>query len=243
MPQLEPQTPPDPIAALHKMSTTAGVTPSEYVAINNLAIVTIVLGLATAMGIPWVLFSIVGIGALVCGLIALVQIRRSNGTQGGMGLAWGGIALAVIFAGAGFTIYRVREYRLDIDRREINRTIQQLGERVSQGDYAGAYKLLNETLSRSFTLAEFQARWELVAKRGRVLNAAGNNIFDFFETAGMPGARTNMRLHLEGGAVDDWRFIVELRKTDSGWRIHSIGNLMEPRSPGKPKPKTPPPTI
>jgi hypothetical protein len=243
MPELEPQTPPDPIAALHKMSTTAGVTPSEYVAINNLAIIAAVLGLATAMAIPWTMFSIIGIGALVCGIIAATQIRRSNGTQGGAVLAWGGMALAAIFAGAGFTISRVREYRLDVDRRAINSVIQQLGQHVSQGDYAAAYKLLDDALARSFSPADFQTRWEAVQKRGRVLSASSNNIYEFFEAAGAPGARTNMRLHLEGGAIDQWRFTVDLRKTDNGWRIRSISELLELRGPPKPGPKKPPPTI
>src|ERR1044071_7201619 len=50
MPELEQANQQDdPIAALHRMSTTAGVGSQDYVAINNLAIAAALLGLGTAL--------------------------------------------------------------------------------------------------------------------------------------------------------------------------------------------------
>src|SRR3954447_16756129 len=104
MPELEPPTKsdadPSPIARLHKMSTTAGVGSQDYVAINNSAIVSVILGLCTALAFLGVPFLIVGAAGIVFGIIAIVQIRHSNGTQGGMGLAILGILLSLGIAGS-----------------------------------------------------------------------------------------------------------------------------------------------
>src|SRR5437867_2385125 len=106
MPELEPprksdevaSEPPDPMAHLHKMSTTAGVGSQDYVAINNAAIVSVILGLCTALAFLGIPFLIIGAAGIVFGIIALVQIRHSNGTQGGAGLAILGILLSLVIA-------------------------------------------------------------------------------------------------------------------------------------------------
>src|SRR3954468_1363531 len=105
MPELERPSQPasqpdDPIAHLHKMSTTAGVGSQDYVAINNAAIVSVILGLCTALAFLGIPFLIVGAAGIVFGVIAIVQIRHSNGTQGGLGLAILGILLSLAIAGS-----------------------------------------------------------------------------------------------------------------------------------------------
>src|SRR5205085_1507862 len=42
---------PDPLAALHKMSTTAGVASQQYVAVNGAAVLAALLGFASALTI------------------------------------------------------------------------------------------------------------------------------------------------------------------------------------------------
>src|SRR5258706_13413962 len=71
----------DSIAHLHKMSTTAGVGSQDYVAINNAAIVSVILGKCTALALLGMQFFIVGAAGIVTGIVALVQIRYSNATQ------------------------------------------------------------------------------------------------------------------------------------------------------------------
>src|SRR5438046_5220936 len=96
MPELEqPSSQDDPIAHLHRMSTTAGVGSQEYVAINNLAVIAALLGLGTALAFVHIFFVILGLAGIACGTIAMLQIRDSNGTQGGRGLAWTGIVLSL----------------------------------------------------------------------------------------------------------------------------------------------------
>src|SRR5881394_820634 len=108
MPELEPPRKsdadaadgPDPIAGLHKMSTTAGVGSQDYVATNNAAIVSVILGICTALAFLGIPFLIVGVAGIVSGIIALYQIRHSNGTQGGTGIAILGILLSLGIAGS-----------------------------------------------------------------------------------------------------------------------------------------------
>src|SRR5687768_2615927 len=101
MSELEQQkTVDDPIASLHRMSTTAGVGSQEYVAINNVAIVAAILGLCTALGFLGPFFLILGLAGVICGFVALKEIRNSNGTQSGKLLAWLGVFLSVALAGS-----------------------------------------------------------------------------------------------------------------------------------------------
>src|SRR5690242_19183421 len=123
MPELEPQQPPaDPIAALHKMSTTAGISTGEYVAINNLAISAAVLGLATALVFVGLPFLLLGLAAIGLGVVALRQIHDSNGTQGGRGLAILGILLALLLSGSAIARQMAGEAALRPEKQAINTT-------------------------------------------------------------------------------------------------------------------------
>ena len=103
MPDLSPQSPEpqtdarraakngdggDPLARLHRMSRTAGLGAQDYVAINVAAVLSVLLGLLL----------VIPLAGVICGIVALHQIKDSNGTQTGRGIAWTGIALSVLFA-------------------------------------------------------------------------------------------------------------------------------------------------
>src|SRR5437868_14846013 len=90
---------PDPLAHLHKMSTTAGLGTTEYVAINPLAVATVFLGLASALALLDNTLLAVPVLALIFAVAALRQIIKSGGTQTGRGLAILGLLLAVGFSG------------------------------------------------------------------------------------------------------------------------------------------------
>src|SRR4051812_35590664 len=150
MPELEPprksddpanQPPDDPIAHLHKMSTTAGVGSQDYVAINTSAIVSVILGLSTALAFLGVPFLVVGVAGIVFGIIALVQIRHSNGTQGGTGLAILGILLSLAMAGSVAAASIVEWNHQREDRNQIEAAITQLGQYVAGEQYDKAYQL------------------------------------------------------------------------------------------------------
>ena len=67
---------------------------------NGLAIVSLVFGV-----LGWTLLPLIGmILAIVTGHIALGQIRRSNGTETGEGLAIAGLVLGYLALAVGFII-------------------------------------------------------------------------------------------------------------------------------------------
>src|SRR4051812_11954856 len=91
----------DPLSHLHKMSTTAGLGSGEYVAVNGMAVVAIILGLASSLSLLDTAFLVsVPPLTIVLAILALWQISDSNGTQTGRGLAIGGLLLALLFAAA-----------------------------------------------------------------------------------------------------------------------------------------------
>src|SRR5688572_26011279 len=73
----------DPLHNLYRMSRTAGLGSGDYVAVNNTSVLALLLSLASLLSLlsPWVL--VVCVAAIVCGVLALKQIRSSNGTQTG----------------------------------------------------------------------------------------------------------------------------------------------------------------
>src|SRR4051812_21790120 len=90
----------DPLSHLHKMSTTAGLGTTEYVAVNGMAIVALILGLASSLSLFANELLVIPIAAVVLGIWSLVQIKDSNGTQTGRALSIIGMLSALLFTGS-----------------------------------------------------------------------------------------------------------------------------------------------
>src|SRR3954466_7577741 len=84
----------DPLAHLHKMSTTTGLGSGDYVAVNAAAIFCVITGLASALALLDNLLLILPLACVVGGVVALRQISQSNGTQTGRGLVLLGLLCA-----------------------------------------------------------------------------------------------------------------------------------------------------
>src|SRR4051794_24685503 len=113
--QQNPPTPdmneaPDPLRSLHKMSTTAGVSSSDYVAINTAAVWAAVLGFGSFFALFETVLGIVPVVAMIFGIVALRQISRSGGTESGRLWAYIGIGLALATLG-GRAFYQLTEHR------------------------------------------------------------------------------------------------------------------------------------
>ncbi len=72
---------------------------AEYVAINPSAIASVLLGVASGLALLASIFLILPAVGLGCGLLAIRQIRQSNGTQTGVGFAIAGIVLSLVLGG------------------------------------------------------------------------------------------------------------------------------------------------
>lgn len=151
---------PDPLASLHKMSTTAGITSQEYVAINIPSILALLVGLASVLAVLSPVLLILPVAGVVIGLVALSQIRASNGTQTGRGFAWLGIILSVAIGAFVLVAAAVERNRTAADRAEIVRQIEQLGRHVAAKEYDQAYTMFSDRFHGRVDRARFDAVWD-----------------------------------------------------------------------------------
>src|SRR3954452_7526304 len=78
------------LAHLHKMSTTAGVTNLDYVAVSPLAVAAVLIGVLSLLSFFGPMFLIVPAAGVLVAILALRQIADSSGTQTGRPMAWAG---------------------------------------------------------------------------------------------------------------------------------------------------------
>ena len=172
-PTESPSTAVDPLARLHHMSNTAGVTAQEYVAINLPSVVALVLGMLSLVVIVFhqYILLVVPAAAVVFGLAALSQIRDSNGTQWGRPLAWAGIALAVLLGGGEVTQQVVQARATASDQQQVAQLIKTLGEHIARGDNAAGYAMFSERFRARVPREKFDAQWEVLRKNVSELKA------------------------------------------------------------------------
>src|SRR5436190_13265608 len=145
----------DSLAHMHKMSTTAGVGTTEYVAINPVSVAAVFLGLASALALMDEVLLAFPAAAIVCAIIALVQIRRSGGTQTGRRLAWIGIVLALVFIASVGGRAIAQRARNRADEQQIDAVIKKLSDAVTAGDYDAAYGLFGDRFQQRVPKAQF----------------------------------------------------------------------------------------
>jgi hypothetical protein len=151
----------DPLHNLYRMSRTAGLGSGDYVAINNTSIVALLLGLASSLALLFPSAIVVGAAAVVCGIIALVQIRSSNGTETGRVFAALGILLGLGLAGAAAGKLVIANVQHRRDEAAIGQVIKQLSDHIVAKRYSEAYQtLFSDNFKGAFNEAEFARRWE-----------------------------------------------------------------------------------
>jgi hypothetical protein len=184
---------PDPLASLHKMSTTAGITSQEYVAINIPSILALLVGLASVVAALTPILLIVPVAGVIVGFIALSQIRASNGTQTGRGFAWAGILLSVGIGAFVLVNAVVERNRTAADRRAVAGLISDLGRHVSAREYDKAYALFSSRFHNRVNRATFDAVWDQAQnypELGKVVAMQWNQTSILFEDE--PGSGTRV---------------------------------------------------
>ena len=224
---------PDPLASLHKMSTTAGVTSQEYVAINITSVVALLLGLASVLAALAPVLLIVPVAGVVVSLVALSQIRASNGTQTGRGFAWLGVVLSLAIGGFVLARAAVEQSQTRADRDEIVRQIEQLGRHVAARDYEKAYAMFSDRFHARVNRATFDAVWESsqnVPQLGRITSMQWNQTSIFFETDPASGARaaTAFAWVTFEKSSEKARHPLVFRKTAGQWVIDDATQLFPP---------------
>lgn len=126
------------LSHLFKMSTTSAGG-QEYVAINATSIASVLVGVASVVAFLANVLLIVPIAGLVCATVAMIQIRRSNGTQTGTGFAVAGLVLSLGIGGfkVGQQLYISHE--AGKDTQVIAGIIERLGADLHSARYDDAY--------------------------------------------------------------------------------------------------------
>lgn len=242
-----PDTRQDPaMKALFRMSRTAGVGLQDYAEVNVLAVVGLILGLASfiahAANDSLAVLIIPAVAVIVC-LFAAVQVLRSNGTQTGLPLAILGLLLALGFAGSNVAAHVQTNTRENQYHAELNTLVGKLRTEATTQSLQSAYDLFDARFRETVQPATF----------GRVLQQRMNFTFPgkpvtsvtlgdlvVYETddSGTITATTLLILHADGtfpdGSPIQASDTIDFKRTDvGGWRIHSIPSWFgEAKKPG-----------
>jgi hypothetical protein len=231
----------DPLAKLHRMSTTAGATSQAYVAVNLTAIIAVILGLASALTVfSNILLFIPAVG-IVVSILAWRQIRNSNGTETGSVLAILGGLLSLLIGG-GVTFHAIAEHnRTQADIREMLAIVDKLDADIKARKYDDAYQLFNDYFHRRVNPQTFAARWEAYQNPrtfGPLLSMKWNGVAPIYESikggderAGYISVILNFK-NSEGG-----RYNFLYRNPGAGWQLEDLPDLFPPpKSGSQPQP-------
>jgi hypothetical protein len=241
MPDLQPQTDtntinekpaPDALAGLYHMSNTAGVSTQEYVAINPTAIAALLLGFASVLIVLSNMLLIVPIIGVICGIVAIVQIRHSNQTQTGRGLATLGLLLSLFLGGGKIAYDGLASFRRAGDQREIAEVTRQLSQDLVAKDYEHAYGRFTDAFKQRVPLPTFEQGMkglESVPSVGALSAVEWNRqrmeITEKPDT-GLTDAYS-MTLFKYGTNPQPRRIVIMFEKSGNVWHLHDIPSLFE----------------
>jgi hypothetical protein len=222
----------DPLLHLHKMSTTAGLGSQEYVAVNVTAVIAVLFGLASLLAIASPVLLIFPLVGVALGVVALRQIKQSNGTQTGAALAIAGLALsgiitAVLLCYQGFQVLQRRA-----DQRALASLCQKYGELLDQRKFAEAYDLFDSDFQIRVSKQAFIS--QLTSMQSQPLMPpieaiSWNGLAEFHsDDAGTQTADAMVKVYFKGSA-SEVRIAAHFRRTGDGpWMIDNLPDQFPP---------------
>jgi hypothetical protein len=233
-------TPPadDPLAHLHKMSTTAGLGTTDYVAVNGTSIVALILGLASGLSLFDRVLLAIPVVAIVLAIIAIVQIRDSNGTQTGKGLAALGILLALLFVGLVGGKAVAETYTNREDEIAIEKVIADLDQTLRAGKYSDAYdRLFAERFTSRFTEQTFMETWKHMVegtKESQGMTDMKSNGRTEFDVNPDTEQKTAVSMAIMDFGPNSARLPIVFLKDPSGaWKVSDIPDLFKTPPQGR----------
>ena len=211
------------------MSTTAGLGSGDYAAISPLAVATTVIALIGLASWFSDALLLIPAAAIVCGLFALRQIRRSNGTLTGTYIALIGIALGIgilVTIGGGKLL---ADLRVRPSKEKILGIISTFNKQVANHDFSAAYELCSPTLKANVTREKWIETFSLfdtVPEFGGLAGVEWNGTLEFSDD---PEARklaaAGVLLKYRKGGMPG-RSAIQFSKEGDRWAIEDIPNLL-----------------
>ena len=232
----------DPFERLHKMSITAGLGSGDYVAISGTAIAAVLLGVASVMVLFHThLLLLIPAAAVVCAVVAWVQVGRSNGTLTGRGLAVLGLVLGVGLGGYEGGQVVSADLAGQSAQRQIVNMIHDFGQDIVHENYDAAYQMCDDGFRAATTLPAFEGRWRQIrnsAVLGHLTAIEWNGLlsFDTDPVSGRPVASGMVKISFDRSREVS-RTDMFFRKDDRGWGIDRIPQLFAPPDPKSSKGK------
>jgi hypothetical protein len=223
----------DALSKLHKMSRTAGLGSTEYVAINVWAVVCVLLGLASALALLSNVLLIIPITGTIFAIIALVQINSSNGTQGGKGLAWTGLVLSFAFTGLLITITVANYFARQADYAQIGQLVGQFSDYVKANDMASAYEMGSPLFKRNISRDRFDQLMSPLHDHpvlGALVGVKWTELLQFPTNTESTEELAQGRIIFEFEKGAPVQFDVYFRQTEDGkWMIDGVPDLFDPK--------------
>jgi hypothetical protein len=228
----------EPLGHLYKMSPTAGVATTDYAAINTVAIITMVLGVASVLTLfnPWLLM--IPLAGVICGVVAMRQIRNSNGTQVGGFLVWGGLLLSLGIGGSVAGYQGLDAVHARTSQRQIDQLMEQMGREIRDGDYDAAYSNCSDRFRARVGADLFAARLKELNSQpewGQIVSISWNQQPMLFEVNPDSKVETATAMAFERmeKLVEPLREVMVFVKEGEQWKLNDIPRLFPiPRSPG-----------
>ncbi len=227
----------DPLLGLHKMSMTAGLGSTDYVAVNVTSVVSILFALAGVLSVLANLLLLIPLIGFVLAIVALRQIRNSNGTQTGKGLAWIGLGISLLIVLGVLGNQALQAFRQKDEEKAIAGLCQNLGQLISDGKYDEAYDLFDEDFRSRNSQDSFKVRLEMMQQNTVVtpivsIDTSGLMRFNQSEFGDLR-ADAVMRTHYKNQQIG--RYEIHFRLSGGKWLIDDIPDMFPPpQKPGGP---------
>ena len=215
----------EPLAHLFKMSTTSAGG-QDYVAINPTAIAALILGVASVLALVNEVLLIVPLAGVICAVIALLQIRRSNGTQSGTSFAIIGLFLALLIGGARAAQQVIESTHNSKDTQTIVGLIDKFGQDIHTNRYREAYEdLTTQAFREEVDYNTFNTTLEnLQATTGQIQSCKWNQEQPQFEEVGTTGVRGAYAMGLMKFSKfkDPGRPVFSFSDREGTWKIDGL---------------------
>ena len=173
--------------------------------------------------------------AIVLAIVAFVQIRNSNGTQTGRGLAALGLVLALGFIGLVGGRSLSDAFKNREDEKAIDSLIIKLDELLVAHKYDEAYQMFDDKFTERFKQPDFVGIWKHIVEGSKdykgMTGMHPNNRMEFEVNADTGQKRGIEMTIMEFGPNSTRIPFVFVQEPDGTWKITDIPDLFKQQQP------------